>query len=29
MTDAAWWRYDGVSFWFDGFDRVGKILVKR
>jgi hypothetical protein len=27
-TDAAWWQYPGIGFWFDGNDRVGGIYVR-
>lgn len=25
--DARYWQYDGVAFWFDGFDRVRSIVI--
>lgn len=25
MTDAAWWYFDDVYFWFDGFGHVRRI----
>jgi hypothetical protein len=28
-TDAHSWMYDGILFYFDGFDRVGRIVVFR
>lgn len=28
-TDAAWWHFGDIGFWFDGRDRVARMYVRR